>query len=161
LIELNRTLLFQVINFLVLMGFLYLFLFKPVSRFLAQRSESIKKAREDAEMSRGEAQAKLSEYTELLSQVGKEIKSMRDAARREVLDQRRLMVKEAKEEARRLIEEAKEEIEGEIRVARQQLRKEVVELSSTLAEKVIKRSLKEEDQRRLVQDSLDQLKEKE
>jgi len=161
MIELNRTLLFQIINFLVLMGFLYLFLFKPISRFLAQRSESLKRAGEDAERSRTEAEAKLSEYRELLSQAGKEIESMKDAAKREVLDHRRLIIKEAKEESRRLIEEAKEEIEGEVRYARQQLWREVVDLSSTLAEKVIKRSLKEEDQRRLISESLDQLKEKE
>jgi len=161
MIELNRTLLFQIINFLVLMGFLYLFLFKPISRFLAQRSESLKRAGEDAERSRTEAEAKLSEYRELLSQAGKEIESMKDAAKREVLDHRRLIIKEAKEESRRLIEEAKEEIEGEVRYARQQLWREVVDLSSTLAEKVIKRSLKEEDQRRLILESLDQLKEKE
>jgi len=159
-IELNRTLLFQVINFLVLMGFLYLFLFKPITRFLAERSESIKRAREDAEMSWTEAQKKLSEYTEHLSQAQKEIETMKDAAKREVLEQRRQIVNEAKEEARRLIDEAKEEIEGEVRYARRQLWKEVVDLSSSLAEKLLKRSLKEEDQRRLILDSLDQLKEK-
>jgi len=161
MIELNRTLLFQIINFLALMAFLYLFLFKPMRRFLAQRSESIRKAREDAERFRAEAEAKLSQYEDLLSQASKEIESMKDSAKREVLEQRRLIVKEAKEEARRLIEEAKEEIGGEVRYARHQLWREVVNLSSTLAEKLIKRSLKEEDQRRLILESLDQLKEKE
>jgi F-type H+-transporting ATPase subunit b len=158
-IELNRTLLFQIINFFVLMGFLYLFLFKPIARFLAQRSESIKKAREEAEMSRAEAAKKLSEHTQLLSQAQREIETMKDAARREALEQRRRSIQEAKEEARRLIDQAKEEIEGEVRSARLQLRKEVVDLSTGLAEKLIKRSLQEGDQHRLILDSLDQLKE--
>lgn len=160
MIELNRTLLFQVINFLVLMGFLYLFLFKPIKRFLAQRSETIRKSLEDAETSRAEAQKKLSDYTELISQAQQKVEVMKDAAEREALDQSRQTIKEAKKEARRLIDLGKEEIERAVRDARQELKKEVVDLAAALAEKVIKRSLKEEDQHRLIENSIDQLKEK-
>jgi F-type H+-transporting ATPase subunit b len=160
MIELNRTLLFQIVNFLVLMGLLYLFLFKPISRFLAERSESIRKDREEAARSRAEAEGRLGEYTGLLSQAKEEIETMKDAAKAEMVQQRQKTVKEAKEEAGRLIDEAKQEIELQVRSARQELRKEVVDLSAALAEKLLKRSLREEDQHSLILDSLDQLKEK-
>ena len=160
MIELNRTLLFQILNFLVLMGLLYFFLFKPIQRFLTHRSESIHKVMEDAEASRQESQKKLSEYSQLLSQAQKEIEILKDAAKREVSEERRQTLKEAKEEARRLIDEAKEEIEGEVGNVRFQLRAEVVELATVLAEKVIKKSLREEDQHRLIQDTLEHMGEK-
>jgi len=160
MLELNRTLLFQILNFLVLMGLLYLFLFKPIKRFLAQRSESIQKAYEDSESSKTEAQRKLSEYTNLLHQAEHRIAEMREAAKREVLTERNRVIQQAKEEARRLIEEGKEEIDWAVKDAREQLRKEVVNLTATLAEKVIKRSLKQEDHRRLIQDGIESLKEK-
>jgi F-type H+-transporting ATPase subunit b len=160
MLELNRTILFQILNFLVLMGLLYLFLFKPIKRFLAQRSESIQKAYEDSESSKAEAQRKLSEYTDLLHQAEHRIEEMREAAKREVLTERNRVIQGAKEEARRLIEEGKEQIDWAVTDAREQLRKEVVNLTTTLAEKVIKRSLKQEDHRRLIQDGIESLKEK-
>jgi F0F1-type ATP synthase membrane subunit b/b' len=81
-------------------------------------------------------------------------------AEREALEHSRQTIKEAKEEAKQLIDRAKEEIEEAMDEARRDLRREVVGLTTTLAEKVIKRSLKEEDQARFIQDSLEQLKEK-
>ncbi|MFH0870966.1 MAG: F0F1 ATP synthase subunit B [bacterium] len=160
MVELNRTLLFQILNFLVLMAFLYLFLFKPISRFLAQRSASLQRTLDDAKDSRAEAERKLSEYNDLLSQAQKKIEAMRNVAEREALEHSRQTIKEAKEEAKQLIDRAKEEIEEAMDEARRDLRREVVGLTTTLAEKVIKRSLKEEDQARFIQDSLEQLKEK-
>jgi F-type H+-transporting ATPase subunit b len=159
MLELNRTLLFQIVNFLVLMGLLYLFLFKPIRRFLTQRSESIQKTFEEIESSKADAQRKLSEYTDLLHQAEHKIEHMREAAKREALQERNHAVQEAKEEAKRLIEEGKEEIDWAIKDAREQLRREVVELTATLTEKVIKRSLKQEDQQRLIQASIESLKE--
>jgi len=161
MLELDRTILFQIGNFLVLMGLLYLFLFKPIKRFLAQRSESIQKALEDMEQSKAEAQRKLSEYTDLLSQADRKIEEMRQAARTEVLTERNRTIQEAKEEAGRLIETGKEEIGWAVKNAREQLRKEVVEITATLAEKVIRRSLNQEDQQRLVRDSIESLKREE
>ena len=160
MMELNRTLIFQIINFLVLMAFLYLFLFKPIRRFLSQRSESIQRVLNESEASRREAERKLSEYNALLSQAGKKMEAMREAAEREALEQRRQTLKETKEESRRMIEEARSEIEEAVEGARRELKQEVVEITTALAEKVIKRSLKEEDQRRLIQESIEQLKEK-
>lgn len=160
MVELNRTLLFQILNFLVLMAFLYLFLFKPISRFLAQRSASLQRTLDDAKDSRAEAKRKLSEYNDLLSQAQKKIEAMRNVAEREALEHSRQTIKEAKEEAKQLIDRAKEEIEEAMDEARRDLRREVVGLTTTLAEKVIKRSLKEEDHARFIQDSLEQLKEK-
>ena len=160
MLELNRTLLFQIVNFLVLMGLLHLCLFKPIKRFLAQRSESIQKAFEGIESSKAEGQRKLSEYTDLLHQAEHKIEHMKEAARREALQKRNQAIQEAKEEARRLIEEGKEEIDWAVKDAREQLRKEVVELTATLTEKMIKRSLKQEDHQRLIQASIESLKEK-
>jgi F-type H+-transporting ATPase subunit b len=160
MLELNRTLLFQIVNFLVLMGLLYLFLFKPIKRFLAQRSDSIRKAYEDIEASKAEAQSKLSEYTDLISQAEHKIQQMREEARIEALQSRNQTLQEAKEEAKRLIQEGKEEIDWAVKGAREELRKEVVLLTAALAEKVIKRSLKQEDQQRLIQESIESLKEK-
>ena len=159
MLELNRTILFQIVNFLALMGLLYLFLFKPIKRFLAQRTESIQKAFVEMESSKAEAERKLFEYTDLLHQAEHRIEHMKETAKKETLQERNRTVQEAKEEASRLIEEGKEEIDWAVRDAREQLRKEVVELTATLTEKVIKRSLKQEDHQRLIQASIESLKE--
>ena len=160
MLELNRTLLFQIANFLVLMGLVYFFLFKPIKRFLAQRSESLQRAYTDIENSKAEAQKKLSEYTDLLSQAEHKIVHMKEDARTEALQERNRTIQEARAEARRLIDEGKQEIEGAVKDAREQLRKEVVGFVAALTEKVIRKSLKQEDQHRLIQETIESLKEK-
>jgi len=160
LIELDRSLLFQVVNFLVLLGFLYLFLFKPVRLFLAERSDSIRRTKEETQRAQEEAEKRLSEYSLLLSRAQQEIEAMKEVARNEALAERQRMIREAKEEAKRVLQETKREIESEVRFARQELRKEVVNLSAAMTERLLRKSLGVEEQRRLLLESLEELGEK-
>jgi len=54
----------------------------------------------------------------------------------------------------RLVEGARAEMEQDIRRARQELRQEVGDLAVAVAERLIKKSLRDEDHRRIVQEAL-------
>ena len=60
----------------------------------------------------------------------------------------------ARAEAARLVESAKAELEQDVRRARQQLRREVSDLAIDVAERLIKKSLRDEDHRRIVEDAI-------
>ena len=60
----------------------------------------------------------------------------------------------ARGEAGRLVEAARNEMAQEVRRARQELRQEVADLAITAAERLIRKSLRDEDHRRIVQDAI-------
>ena len=65
--------------------------------------------------------------------------------------------RKAKEEAAGLVKNAERQIQQETARAVQEIRREVVDLSLTVASKLIKKNLSQEDNDRLIQDSLDQI----
>ena len=57
-------------------------------------------------------------------------------------------------EAQQLVESAKAQMDSDVRRAREELRREVSELAISVAEKLVRRSLRDEDHRRIVEDTI-------
>jgi F-type H+-transporting ATPase subunit b len=64
---------------------------------------------------------------------------------------------ETEADRQRRLEETKRQIEAETRRALEQIRAEVADLSLIAAEKVTRRSLRDEDQRRLIDEAIGEL----
>lgn len=147
----------QAINFLILAGVLVYFLRKPLSSFLKERSELLRKAIDDAAKARAEAAEKLAAIESRTAQLADEIAGMN--AKMDV---------EAAAEARRLQETAAVEIsriraqseftgEQEVKKAREELRREASLLSARAAEEIVRKTLSPEDQERLVRENLEKI----
>lgn len=150
MINIDKSLLFQVINFLVLVAILYKFAFKPITKALQDRADGIKKSLDDAKAANEEAERRLKEYSDKLTTAHKEGEVIRERARQEALTEGQRLVTDAKEEAGRLVEQAKKDIEGEVKKARQELREEVVNISLQVTEKILEKKVDAEDHKRLV-----------
>lgn len=151
IINLNKTLLIQAVNFLILITVLYKFLFKPLTQFLATRADGIKRSLEEAKMAKEAAAQAQKEYEAQILATRREAAAMRESAIREVEEERQRLLKASREEAARLVTEAKAQIEQEVKRAKIELREEVVGLSVGIAERVIARSLTADDHRRLAE----------
>jgi len=152
IINLNFTLLLQMVNFIVLIAILYRFLYRPLTDFLAKRQEGIKHSLEEASATREAAQRALDEYNAKLQSSEKEAQAIREAAERAAYEERQRLIKAAKEEATEFLAAARAEIEQDVKRARAQLREEVAILSVAVAEKIIRRSLEVQDHQRLVEE---------
>ena len=151
IVNLNITTLIQVVNFLILIGLLSRFLFKPLQSFLAQRAEGIEKSLAEARLARESAAKAQEEYRGQLLAAQREAAALREQAQREVEAERQRLLKESREEAQRVLEDAKASIETETRRARTALRQEVVTLSLAAAERLLGRAMTTEDQKRLAE----------
>jgi len=147
----------QAINFLILAGVLVYFLRKPLSSFLKERSELLRKAIDDAARARTEAAEKLAAIEARTANLADEIAGMN--AKMDV---------EAAAEARRLQETAAAEIsriraqseftgEQEVKKAREELRREASLLTTRAAEELVRKTLSPEDQERLVRENLEKI----
>jgi F-type H+-transporting ATPase subunit b len=147
----------QAINFLILAGVLVYFLRKPLSSFLKERSELLRKGIDDAAKARAEAAEKLAAIETRTANLADEIAGMN--AKMDV---------EAAAEARRLQETAAVEIsriraqsefagEQEVKKAREELRREASLLTALAAEDLVRKTLSPEDQERLVRENLEKI----
>ncbi len=154
LIELNRSLLVQVINFLILLVILYRFAYKPLLATLEGRTAAIKQQLAEAQAAREQAQRQAAEFEARLREAHAEAQAVRERALREAAEMRERLTADARREAARLVESARAEIAQDVRQARTELRAEVGALAVEIAERLIQRSLRGEDHQRLVQEAL-------
>jgi F-type H+-transporting ATPase subunit b len=143
-------LLFQVINFLLLLYLLNRFLFKRVFQILDERTERIRKGLEDAEAAARDRELAASEREAALTESRKEAQALLARAAKIAEDTRAETVAEAKSEAERLIERAHEEITAEREKAMGELRAQVADLALEAAGKLVREQMDGPTQRRLV-----------
>jgi F-type H+-transporting ATPase subunit b len=151
IINLNVTLLMQVVNFLILIALLSRFVWKPLTQFLGQRAEGIQKALTESQAAREAAAKAHEEYKTRISATQREMAAIREQAQREVEAERQRLLQASREEAQRLLGEAKASIEAETKRAQVQLRAEAAMLSLAAAERVLGRAITAEDQKRLAE----------
>ncbi|MEK7281932.1 MAG: F0F1 ATP synthase subunit B [Chloroflexota bacterium] len=148
------ALLWQIINFSLLIGLLYLVLYRPMLRVLQQRSEKIRESLEQADKMKVET-----------VKAGEAVKAQIEEARRHgqsIVAQASQIGERVKEEARveahqetvTLIAKAREEITRESEEATQELKKEFADLAVRAAEKIVKQNLDREAHRRLIEETL-------
>jgi F-type H+-transporting ATPase subunit b len=157
LINLDRSLLIQVVNFGLLLFLLVRFLYRPLLGKMEERSQAIKKSLEEAQAARAEAQREREEHAARLQAAHAEAQAIRAAALEAAREEQRRLVEAARAEAQRLVDAARAELEQDVRRARQDLRREVSDLAITAAERLIRKSLRDEDHRRIVDEAVARL----
>lgn len=151
IINLDFSLILQILNFIILVWILNRFLFKPLSAFLTKRAEGIKQSLDEAKAAREEAAKMQQEYQARMLAIQREAEAKREEALRQVEEERRRLLAASREEAERLVGEARAQIEREVERAKAVLREEAVTLSLQVAERVLRRDLTDEDHRRLAE----------
>jgi len=157
LISLDKSLIIQAVNFVILLFILQRLLYKPLVAKMQERTAAIQKSLEEAQAARAEAQKQREENEGRLRQAYAEAQSIRDAALKEAGEEQRRLVDAARREAQQLVDTARAQTETDIRRARDELRREVSELATAVAEKLVRKSLREEEHRRIVADAVARL----
>lgn len=133
------------------------FAFPRIGEALDKRQHAIEESIETAERTRREADELLSEYRERLSAARTQADEIVARARRTGEHTEAESVAEAKRKRDEMMEQTLREIETEKGRAIGDMRAQVAELTVLATEKVTRKSLDSDDQRRLVQDALSEL----
>ena len=149
-----RALSVQMLNFVVLLVILTKLLYRPFLTKMEERTAAIKKSLEEAQASRAEAARQQEENEARLRAAHAEAAQIREQALREAADEARRQSEAAQAQARKLVEDTRVQLDGEVRRAREELRREVADLATTVAEKLMRRSLRDEDHRRIVDEAI-------
>jgi F-type H+-transporting ATPase subunit b len=154
LISLDKSLIVQGVNFLILLFILQRLLYKPFLAKMEERTAAIKSSLEEAAAARAEAARQQEQNAEQLRAAFAEAAAIRAAALKEAAEEQRKLVEAARREAQQLVESAKAQTDADIRRAREELRREVAELATAVAEKLVRKSLRDQDHRRIVDDAI-------
>jgi F-type H+-transporting ATPase subunit b len=157
LISFDKSLIVQGVNFLVLLGVLHYLLYKPLIGKMQERTAAIQKSLEEAQAARADAARQHEENAARLRSAYQEAAAIRAQALKEAGEEQRKLVEAAQVEARRLVETARAQTDADIRRARDELRREVAGLAVAVAEKLVRKSLREEDHRRIVDDAVSRI----
>ena len=146
--------LWTLLVFLIALAILYKYAFPRIGEALDKRQRAIEESIEASERTRTEADKLLAEYRERLGNARGQADDIVARARKaadKTQDEARIMAKDTREE---MLEDARRDIEQETRRAIGQIRREVADLTVAATEKVARKTLDEDDHKKLIDEAL-------
>ena len=150
------SLIIFVVNFLILLGILYLFAYKPILRVMDQRSDRIRESLEAADRAREEASRSQQDTQQQLNESRIEGQRLIEQAREMAERYRNDEKDRARQEAEAFIARAREDIQRERDIAIQEVRSHFADLAIAAAERVIERSLDRDAHSELIANVLEE-----
>jgi len=147
------------INLAIFVGLLLFILFRKArlgDAFRARR-EGIKDELERARKERDAALEKLKEVEGRLAALDTEVTAIKERSEREAAAERARIAQSTTEEISKITAQAQRDIENAGKLAKNELRRFAAEQSVNLAEQVIRRNLRPEDDARLINQNIDEL----
>jgi F-type H+-transporting ATPase subunit b len=139
------------------MYLLYKFAFPRISEALDKRQRAIEDSIDTAERIRKEADEVLAEYRERLAEARGQADEIVSRARRTGEAAENEIIAEARAKREEMMEQTRRDIEAETRRAIQEIRAEVAGLTVLATEKVARKALTSDDQKKLVDEALAEL----
>ncbi|MGB8507445.1 MAG: ATP synthase F0 subunit B [Pyrinomonadaceae bacterium] len=147
----------KIINLVVFVGLMYFFLRRPISAAFNARREGIRKDLLRAQEERNVAVSKLEEVEGRLQRLDAEVEAVRAQAQREADAELQRIARSTEDDIRKLREQSQREIESAVKIARAELRAYAAEQSVKMAEEMIRRDIRPEDDARLVREYVEEL----
>lgn len=144
------NILISLANLCILFLILKKFLYKPVTKVLAERRAQIESDYSAADEAKRVALESKTEYEEKLSHAEADADAMRRAAADDAKRHGDKLVAEAREKADSIIAAAEAEIDLDKKKARAEMKREIADVSVKLAEKIIERELDADTHRELI-----------
>ncbi len=145
-----------IITFLIVLWVLKRYAFGPIQRMIDERRDRIREALDEADKARSEAR----ELRELTQKEREQAKLEREQILDEARRQSQRLAEQARERAdadlKEALEKNREELAAENQRLREQIRRDVVELTLYAAEKVTGKVLDQDDQRRLIEETIEE-----
>jgi F-type H+-transporting ATPase subunit b len=141
MIDINITLLFQIANFLILLFFLNLVLFRPIRRIINKRNQVIDDFTIAISSMTKNAQDAMNRFAQKIREAREEGAARVQSLKDEAHDAETKLIAQSNEEAQARISQIRKQLESEIQETRGQLQAQVQAFSRAVAEKILGRSI--------------------
>ena len=137
--------LLHLLNFVILFVALFLLLYKPVKKFMDKRKADYENAEEKYQNALKTAKNADEEAERTMDKARQEAVRIAEESQKKAFEQRAVILSEAQEEADRIRSEAKKEAENAVAESKEELYLAAKDMAYDVAEKLIARDLKTED----------------
>ena len=135
------SLLIYLVNFLLVLGLLFAFAYRPILRLMDQRADRIRESLEASERAREEAASSQQAVEDQLVEARREAQRIMDQAREAGERFRAEEMERARNDAETFVSRAQADIQRERDAAIEEVRANFGDLAITAAERVVRRSL--------------------
>ena len=147
---------FYVINFLILVGLLTKFLYRPFLNMLETRKQSIQDALDNAELINRRADEKMENYDRQIVKLEEQGREIIKEAKERAEKQADEIIEEAHSKANSIIVAAERQVELEKQKALEEMKQQVATLALLAAEKIVERSIAQVGQDQIVYEIIEQ-----
>jgi|WetSurMetagenome_2_1015567.scaffolds.fasta_scaffold00055_28 F-type H+-transporting ATPase subunit b len=152
-----KLLIYQIVNFIILIGVLGFLFNKYLRPFMRKRADDIKSAFTEIDKQRFEVETLKKTCNEELETIKKNAKAQIEKAVYEGNQIKEAIKAEALKESEHLMEKAKHEIDREKQKALSEVRREVAVLTILATKQLLKKEIDETTNRKLVESFIDEL----
>ncbi len=141
MLQIDQSLLIQIVNFLVLVILLNIFLYRPIRRIIAQRGEEVGSLENTIQEYQGKAEENEKGIQEKMVEARKEGFQVKESLKTEGLEQEKGILQKSGSAVEEKISAARSKIEGQLKDVRKTLDDQVAVFSKELAEKILGRNV--------------------
>ena len=153
----TSTIFWSIVCFLILFFVLWKFVFKPVGKIINSRQEEIIKNLSEAERQRDDAIKYLDEQKIMLEESKKEAREIIESGRQTAHKAHDEIVEASHEKSRQMLDSALDEIKREKERSLNEIKNRIIDIAMQTTEKVISKSLSEEEHKKLIEESLQEV----
>jgi F-type H+-transporting ATPase subunit b len=157
MLDFSVTFIITIINIAILFFILKMVLFKPVTKFMAERTKRVQDLIDQTQKDKEAAKALLAEYEDKLKNAEAETSEILKTAHENAERQAQLIIADGKRDAKQALDAALKQIETERQSAFAKFRIEAAALIIAVSAKLTARDFSGEDSRRYVNILLDEL----
>ncbi|MEN3183991.1 MAG: F0F1 ATP synthase subunit B [Atribacterota bacterium] len=156
MIRVDRSIIFQIVNFVALVLLLFRFLFKPVVKALDARSSHIRGELERIEEEKRSLEEERKKLEEELRNLKTKYLEMLDQANREAQRIKETIIQEAYREAEKIKRDYERRAQREIERIFTELREDIVDIAEEVVKKILKTQITPEVQTQIIEDMLEE-----
>lgn len=139
MIEINLTIVIQVVQFLLLLFIVNRFLFRPTINLIGEREKKITGWKQETRKCRESMQTRLQSYENQILEAKAQAQEQQDLMTEELKKEEEKKLEAVSEEGLRIVASTREKLQQETEVLRGQLREQAEEMSQLVTEKVLGR----------------------
>ena len=143
-----------ILTFLVLLSVLAKFAWSPLLKMLKDREELIRSSLDDAEKAKTELERLNSEGQDIINKARSEAQTILSEGKAASSKMKEETLSSAKEQAKSILSDAENQIRIEKDKAISEIKNEVVDISLSIAEKLMSKNITKEDNQAIIDESL-------
>jgi F-type H+-transporting ATPase subunit b len=149
-----------IVTFLILLGLLARFAWRPLLDALEKRQDAIRAALDDARKAKEELARLQAESARILAEARTEAANIISSTRSDAARFADEMKQKARADAEAVVKHAQREIDTQTNRAIETIRREAIDLSVAVASKILRREISPADNQRLVDDTIREMQAK-